>query len=61
MRKSNWNRRIRMSKWKANMTMKLVSLTPTMIKAMMSRSKRLSRTKKEQGKTTMHPSTMSKR
>ena len=50
-----------MSKWKANMTMKLVSLTPTMIKAMMSRSKRLSRTKKEQGKTTMHPSTMSKR
>ena len=61
MRKSNWNRRIRMSKWKANMTMKLVSLTPTMIKAMMSRSKRLSGTKKEQGKTTMHPSTMSKR
>lgn len=49
-----------MSKWTTEMMM-LVSLTTSRMKAIMTRSKRLSRMKKEQGKTMMHPSTMSKR
>ena len=60
MKKSNWNRIIKMSKWTPEMMM-LVSLTTSRMKAIMTRSKRLSRMKKEQGKTTTHPSTMSKR
>ena len=58
MKKSNWNRRIKMSKWTLEKTF---SLTSKRMKAIMSRLKRLSRMKKEQGKTTTHPSTMSTR
>lgn len=61
MKKSNWNRRTKISKWTPETMIMLVSLTTSRVKAIMSRSKRLSRMKKEQGKTTMHPSTMSKR
>lgn len=61
MKKSNWSRSIKTSKWTPETTMMLVSLTKTRMKAIMSRLKRLSRMRKEQGKTTMHPSTMSKR
>ena len=55
---SNWNRRIKMSKWTLEKTF---SLKSKRMKAIMSRLKRLSRMKKEQGKTTTHPSTMSTR
>ena len=61
MKKSNWSRSIKTSKWTPETTMMLVSLTKTRMKVIMSRLKRLSRMEKEQGKTTMHPSTMSKR